>query len=127
MIIDLPVCTKVSHYLVCIGREEGLVAGHFVTGCGLCIGDLRESPKKLAKLLKNPDKLVILTQDIILDQISDKKIYRKKIAGTYARLLEIPVYLQRYIGYKKINKLIMSRWSMSGLRYIKDLAWKLKK
>jgi hypothetical protein len=30
-----------------------------------------------------------------------------------------------WTGYAEINKAIMRRWSMAGLRYIKEKAWRL--
>ena len=69
-------------------------------------------------------KLTALVQDEILEQIADKKQKRNDIAKTYIGVLAVPFFMKDTIDIPKINKAIINRWSMSGLKYIKDKAWK---
>ena len=58
---------------------------------------------------------------IILQEIEDKRIYRNSISLTYAFALRA----DENIDWTKINQAILKRWSMAGLKYIKERAWKI--
>lgn len=61
----------------------------------------------------NPEKLLIA-------DIRDRANTRDDIAVMYAE------YLNRdHWDWSVINGAIVERWSMSGLRYVKDKAWRL--
>lgn len=46
---------------------------------------------------------------------------RKAMAGVYARYLDA-----NDVDWGVVNAAILTRWSMSGLQYIKTLAWKIR-
>lgn len=57
--------------------------------------------------------------------INKKGITRKKVVKVYESILQyrgIDAISDNEL--KKINQAIIKRWSLSGLIYIKDLAWK---
>jgi len=56
---------------------------------------------------------------VLLSEIADKRFKRKDIAMTYA----LALCSSEETNWKTVNKAIVERWSMSGLRYIKNLAW----
>lgn len=58
----------------------------------------------------------------VLNEISDKAFTQKHVARTYSILLQKGVSQE---NVRRINTAIVSRWSMSGLRRIKEQAWKL--
>lgn len=56
----------------------------------------------------------------ILGQIANPQMKRADIALSYASCIR-----QRgSIDWPKVNRAITDRWSLSGLSYIKGLAWK---
>jgi len=59
-------------------------------------------------------------ENVIMQELSDKRIKRKGIALTYAFAIES----DEEINFKRINEAIMKRWSKAGLIWIKTLAWK---
>ena len=69
-------------------------------------------------------KATALVQDVILEQIADKKQKRNDIVKTYIDVLAVPYFMKETIELTKINKAIIDRWSMSGLEYILKKAWK---
>lgn len=62
----------------------------------------------------------------ILSVIKDKKKFRNEVAALYAQLIHFEM-VNGIVGFKYevINKAIIERWSVSGLIYIKEKAWKL--
>ena len=58
--------------------------------------------------------------ELIFTEISDKRFKRKDIAKTYRLILEGQ---RDQADFAKINAAIIERWSISGLVYIKELAW----
>lgn len=57
----------------------------------------------------------------LLREIADKRMKRNDIALTYAFGLRG----NEVIDWKLVNAAILDRWSMAGLTYIKQRAWKL--
>ena len=55
----------------------------------------------------------------LLREIADKSLKRDIIAMTYALALRS----SEETDWKQVNMAIIERWSMSGLHYIKKLAW----
>ena len=61
-----------------------------------------------------------IKEERFLDHIRREKFKRKDIAITYGFCLDNPD-----IDWNKINKAIIDRWSLNGLKYIKKEAWKI--
>jgi len=57
---------------------------------------------------------------LIMQEIGNQKCTRKEVAHTYSVLLRSHPAPR----FAPINKAIVDRWSLSGLEYIKELAWK---
>ncbi len=57
--------------------------------------------------------------NVLLDEISNKKMKQKDIAQTY-RLARDSSDKTDWI---EVNSAIIERWSMSGLKRIKEMAW----
>lgn len=57
----------------------------------------------------------------VLDDIAAART-RDDAATAYALAIVQPVPFQ---AWKPINEAIIEKWSLSGLRYVKDRAWKL--
>lgn len=58
-------------------------------------------------------------ENVLLREIADKKMKRNDIAKTYY----LSLISDEMVSYKKVNQAIVKRWSYSGLKYIKNLAW----
>jgi len=56
---------------------------------------------------------------VLLDEIANKAVKRRDIAQTYAFAL----CSSEETDWPKVNRAIIDRWSVSGLEYIKNLAW----
>ena len=56
----------------------------------------------------------------LLREISDSSLKRKDIAMTY----RLAMASSESVDWESVNKAIIERWSLSGLDYIKKLAWK---
>ena len=56
---------------------------------------------------------------VLLDEIANKAVKRRDIAKTYALALRS----SEETDWPKVNRAIIDRWSVSGLEYIKNLAW----
>ncbi len=69
------------------------------------------------------DPLIVF---VLLDAIGRKQLKRKDIAQRYSIRYSIALKSNTEIDWPRINKAIIKRWSMSGLRYIKDMAWKMR-
>ena len=63
---------------------------------------------------------LICCTDTLLMEINSKECKRKDIALTYS----MAILSSETTNWVKVNRAITNRWSMSGLRYIKELAWK---
>lgn len=61
-------------------------------------------------------------QRSLLSKISNKKLRQKDIAQAYRIAMQSDVE----IDWGKVNTAIMERWSRSGLKRIKQLAWSEK-
>lgn len=59
-------------------------------------------------------------ESTLLDEIAIPEMKRKNIAQTYALALKSSE--RNSIDWAKVNKAIMNRWSLSGLKYIKEMA-----
>lgn len=57
--------------------------------------------------------------NVLLDEISNKKFRQKDIAITY----RLSLMSSDPTDYKKVNRAIIDRWSISGLTRIKEMAW----
>ncbi len=57
--------------------------------------------------------------DILLNRILNDKLNQRDIAKVYRRILKS----KSYTNWKDVNKAIVKRWSMSGLKRIKYMAW----
>jgi hypothetical protein len=59
-------------------------------------------------------------QGQLLEEIANPKMKRRDVAQTYAFALRS----HARVNWLLVNGAIIDRWSVSGLRYIKDAAWK---
>jgi len=57
----------------------------------------------------------------LLQEIANKQFNQKDIAMTYAMAL---AQKTETVDWKKVNHAILDRWSMSGLKRVKEMAWK---
>lgn len=64
---------------------------------------------------------LIGVEDALLAEIADTRVKRNGVALTYA----FGIKGSEEIDWPKVNAAILERWSMAGLRYIKERAWKL--
>lgn len=62
------------------------------------------------------------TTGTLLQEIGDKAFNRDSVALTYAMAMAS----SEPTDWKAVNESIMKRWSVSGLKYIKERAWKLR-
>lgn len=60
-------------------------------------------------------------QGQLLGEIADGRMTQKDVAATYA----LAMTNSDEIDWAVVNRAIIDRWSMSGLRRIKELAWRL--
>jgi hypothetical protein len=61
----------------------------------------------------------------IFDAVADKKNKRNDIAVIYEALMRRHFTKVERYDWEAVNKAIIERWSVSGLIYIKERAWKL--
>lgn len=66
-------------------------------------------------------KVEMLDIENVIRREIDSKCKQKTIALTYAFAL----FASYEVDFGKINKMIIERWSLSGLESIKKKAWKL--
>ncbi len=59
--------------------------------------------------------------DVLLAAVAQPNIKRRGVAAVYGGALRMEFGLT---DWKCVNRAILERWSMSGLRWIKHLAWK---
>lgn len=67
--------------------------------------------------------LVCCTQ-VLLQDIGTKRATQKDVALIYALAIKSESAGADRPDWKQINEAILARWSMSGLKRIKDLAWR---
>ena len=60
-------------------------------------------------------------ESMLLREIADKRMYQRDIAKTYA--LAMISSEEPAIDWIKVNRVIIDRWSRSGLERIKNMAW----
>ena len=60
--------------------------------------------------------------NVLLNEISHKELKQKDIALTYRLALKSSCPTD----WELVNEAIIKRWSVAGLKRIKDMAWKLK-
>ena len=63
-----------------------------------------------------------LTTKAIADWIDDPKKHRRDVAALYAVALRMGPFVD--VNFSAVNHAIVERWSLSGLKWIKALAWK---
>jgi hypothetical protein len=68
---------------------------------------------------------MIGVEEALLRDIPDPAFKRNAIALTYAFGLRNEFSGSEVIDWKRVNAAILERWSMAGLTYIKERAWKL--
>jgi hypothetical protein len=56
---------------------------------------------------------------VLIDEIANKKMYQRDIAKTYSLALRSSYPTD----WAKVNEAIITRWSLSGLDIIKNMAW----
>ena len=73
---------------------------------------------------KNKVKIELMKcEKTIIEEIGKKQFKRNNVAISYALCI---VSLEK-VNWTKVNNLIIERWSISGLEYIKKKAWKIIK
>ena len=60
-------------------------------------------------------------EQVLLKEIANRAFKRMDIARTYALATKSSEFKQ--VDWVKVNEAIVKRWSLSGLEYIKNLAW----
>jgi len=68
---------------------------------------------------------LIDAEPTILREIANPKMKRADIAATYAFLIRDMLDRGYQPAWTTINEAIMERWSLSGLKWIKNRAWRL--
>jgi len=63
-------------------------------------------------------------ESVLLMECGIKQIKRNDIAITYRLAMEADRDKREKIDWQKVNAAIIERWSKSGLKYIKERAWK---
>jgi hypothetical protein len=63
-------------------------------------------------------------ESVLLMECGIPQIKRNSIAITYRFAMEAERDGREKIDWLKVNTAIINRWSKSGLRYIKERAWK---
>lgn len=58
---------------------------------------------------------------VLLEEIADQRCKQADVALTYA----LAMVSNEHVDWSRVNHLIMNRWSLSGLKRVKKLAWKL--
>lgn len=66
---------------------------------------------------------LVCCTDVILQDVGAKEATRKDVALTYAMSIKSEADGADKPDWPTINKAILSRWSMSGLEYIKKRAF----
>ncbi len=61
----------------------------------------------------------MLCTEVLLQEISDERFYRRDVAKTYA----LAIKSSAETDWEKVNRAIIRRWSVSALRWIKHQAW----
>ena len=61
--------------------------------------------------------------DALIWDIRNSEVKRDSVSATYALALQS----SEPTDWAKVNHAIIERWSLSGLEYIKERAWKLAK
>ena len=67
--------------------------------------------------------ILSLPTETILREISDRDMKQKDVAMTYRLCMEAEK-AGKEVDWYKINTTIISRWSKSGLKKIKESAWR---
>lgn len=60
-------------------------------------------------------------QAVLMQEIADERMKRADVALTYA----MAMVSSDPVEWPTVNRAIMDRWSMAGLKWIKTRAWKL--
>ena len=63
--------------------------------------------------------LNLMCADMVIENEIKQGLIQKDIAQTYALALRS----EEFVDWKKINNMIIDRWSITGLERIKKLAW----
>jgi hypothetical protein len=63
-------------------------------------------------------------ESVLLMECGSPQIKRNGIAITYRLAMEADRDGRENINWEKVNTAIIARWSKSGLRYIKERAWR---
>lgn len=62
-------------------------------------------------------------ENVLLGEIADKRLKREDVAQTYA--LTLMSSERDQVDWFRVNRAIMARWSMAGLKWIKKRTWKI--
>lgn len=62
--------------------------------------------------------------DVLLRELESRKVTQASVALTYAFCIKNDHDKYEAVDWPKINNAIIERWSASGLRRVKEMAWK---
>ena len=66
---------------------------------------------------------IVNVQGMILGEIATKSMKRNDIALSYA----LCMVSSEPVDWAVVNKAIIERWSVAGLTYIKERAWRIRR
>lgn len=67
--------------------------------------------------------ILCLPEQTIIEEIRDPDMKQRDVAMTYRLAMEAEQH-GKVVDWSKVNALIIQRWSKSGLKRIKEMAWK---
>jgi threonine synthase len=59
-------------------------------------------------------------ENVLLREIADKRLKQADVALTFAMAMAS----SEEVNWPRVNEAIIERWSISGLRRVKEMAWK---
>lgn len=62
-------------------------------------------------------------QGQLMAEIADRRMKRNDVALTYAFAIRQDCHLDSSVDFASVNRAILQRWSIAGLKYIKERAW----
>jgi len=66
---------------------------------------------------------IVDPQRLLLAELADQRMTQRDIALSYALALNTP----DDVDWPTVNQAIIARWSLSGLKRVKDMAWRARR
>jgi len=73
--------------------------------------------------MSNPKVYLAACQYVLLQEIATPELKRRDIAKSYRLALESQFDCDEVVDWDAVNTAIITRWSISGLEWIKKQAW----